>query len=70
MSSYPSLPRRNRRPVIDQNGVVHPSVMDAAEAHGFSISYAYSKARLRRGGWHFADTPARQPTAPSTASEG
>jgi hypothetical protein len=45
----------NRRPIVDEHGVLHASSLAAAEARGCSLSYAYTKARLRRGGWRFAD---------------
>jgi hypothetical protein len=68
-SSRPII-RRNRRRVIDEHGVCHPSITAAAEAHGLSMSYAYAKARLSRGGWRFADEVPWQPAAPSSTSEG
>ncbi len=45
----------NRRPVVDELGQIHPSCMHAAVARGISISAAYGKARLGRGGWRFAE---------------
>jgi hypothetical protein len=57
------------RPVIDANGVVHRTIVDAAKAQGVSISTIWQRAALQRHGWRFADEPARAPAAPSP-SEG
>jgi hypothetical protein len=56
----------NRRPIVDQLGVIHASSLDAAEAHKTSPSNAYVKARFNRGGWRFAtaeDLAAASPDA-------
>jgi hypothetical protein len=55
--------------VVDANGAVHRSIVDAAKAQGVSISTIWQRAALQRQGWRFADEPVRAPAAPSS-SEG
>jgi hypothetical protein len=73
MSSASASPSRRSpapRPVVDANGVVHRSIVDAAIAQGVSISAIWQRAALQRHGWRFADEAPRQPAAPSAPSEG
>jgi hypothetical protein len=46
--------RPSSRPVIDENGVLYPCALAAAEARGVSATAAYMRARFRRSGWKFA----------------
>jgi hypothetical protein len=57
--------RRNRRPVI-VDGRYFASVTDAAAEFKLGVPNAWTKARLGRGGWQFADTPPRTPADPSS----
>jgi hypothetical protein len=56
--SNPKAPSRgayNRRPVIDELGQFHPSVMHAAETRGVRMATAYHRARFKERGWRFAE---------------
>jgi hypothetical protein len=71
MSSDASRPpvRRNRRAVI-VDGRYLDSVTDAAAEYNLGVPNAWTKARLGRGGWQFADEPPLKPVAPSATLEG
>jgi hypothetical protein len=62
--------RCNRRPVYDAEGRLFASCTDAAAAHNTGVPTIWTKARLQRSGFRFADEPSRKPAAPSAPSEG
>jgi hypothetical protein len=68
MASEARVPplRRNRRPVVDETGRVHPSLTEAAIANNLSLTHAWTRARLQRGGWRFLDEPLRHPSPAPT----
>ena len=65
-ASAPTRPRSPvPRPVVDGDGVVHRSIVDAAKAQGISISAIWQRATLQRHGWRFADEAPRAPGIPT-----
>jgi hypothetical protein len=61
-------PRRNRRPVIDPDGVEHASIQAAAHAHRIWPAAVYHRCVKGHEGWHFLDDPLIEPAPiPGTA---
>ena len=54
-------PRRNRRPVIDPAGVLHPSIQAAANAHGLWPAGVFTRCCKRHAGWRFAEPAVATP---------